>query len=82
MTGRHRNWHRAWRRDGQSLVHASGLVMQPLPAPDAEGCRYAPALDSLRAWEAHERARGVRADQLDGRLSRLLAEAEMWEGRA
>ena len=26
MTGKHRNWHKAWRREGDRLVHISGAV--------------------------------------------------------
>ena len=79
MAGRHRNWHRAWRRGLQGeLVHESGLVM--LPIPDGTGAKYQPALDTIGRWERYERARGVRGEwQLDRRLARLFHEAEIWE---
>lgn len=78
MSGKHRHWHRRWTREGRRLVHDSGLVMEPVA--DGTGAQYSPALDSLSAWERHERARGVTTDRnLDARLSRLLREAETYE---
>ena len=31
VTGKHHNWHKAWRRDGASLVHISGLRFDVVP---------------------------------------------------
>lgn len=80
MTGKHRNWHQAWRRDGAGLLHDSGLRLTITPADD--GALELETDDaSLATWMAHEQARGVPVHDLQARLQRLLREAAEWQQR-
>jgi len=80
MTGKHYQWHRAWRRDGAQLVHDSGLRIDVTPS---EGGALDLVTDdaSLAAWQASERSRGVPLHDLQARLGRLLREAARWHQR-
>lgn len=70
MTGKHYNWHKAWRWQDQRLLHSSGLAFT---VDDALGvCTCDETLD---AWQAFERARGVPHHDLQERLKRLTREA-------
>lgn len=54
------------------LHHESGLVVRL-----AEG-GWEAYPDSIDDFREHELARGLSADQVDARLSRLMHEAKMW----
>ena len=54
MTGKHYNWHVAWRRDGGRLVHDSGLAVE---YDDELG--WVTCDDTCEGWSAFETARGV-----------------------
>lgn len=81
MGGKHRNWHRAWRRDAacpDRLLHNSGLVAEYDETLDS----WVAAEESCEAWVAWECARGVPLHDLTARLMRLCKEAAMfaaWE---
>lgn len=83
MGGKHRYWHRAWRRDADCparLLHDSGLVAEY----DRELGRWTATEESCAAWAAWERARGVPLHDLTARLTRLCKEAALfaaWEKR-
>lgn len=80
MTGKHRNWHKAWRRSGGQLLHDSGLRLDVTEADD--GATDIVTDDaSLQAWQAFEAARGVPLHDLQARLGRLLREAAEWHTR-
>ena len=70
MTGKHYNWHKAWRWQDQRLVHDSGLAFEA--DPDLGICTCD---DTLDAWQAFEAARGVPLHDLQQRLMRLAREA-------
>lgn len=81
MSGRHAGWHKAWRREGASLlVHDSGLRVRVEELEDG-------SLDvvtedaSTEAWVAFEQARGVPLHDLQARLQRLVREAAQWHDR-
>lgn len=76
MTGKRRNWHKAWRRDGASLVHESGLAVE---FDDDLG--WSTSEDTTEAWSAWEMARGVPLHDLQARLHRLIREAAEWHQR-
>lgn len=79
MTGKHHNWHKAWRRDGASLVHISGLRFDVV-----RGDGYTDILadkTTLDAFQGHELARGVPLHDLAQRLMRLNKEALQWHQR-
>jgi len=76
MTGKHRNWHKAWRRDGALLVHDSGLAVE---YDDDLG--WSATDDTAEAWAAFERARGVPLHDLAARMQRLCREAAEWNER-
>jgi len=73
VTGKHRNWHKAWRRDGARLVHDSGLAVE---YDNQLGWTTIGA--TTEAWSAWELARGVPMHDLHARLKRLLSEASKW----
>jgi len=81
MTGKHRNWHKAWRREGLDLlVHESGLRVQLTELDD--GSLDAVTEDaSAEVWVAFEQARGVPLHDLQARLLRLVKEAAQWHDR-
>ncbi len=73
MTSKHYNWHKAWRRDGDRLLHDSGLAVE---YDDALG--WCTTDDTTEAWSAFELASGVPLHQHSARLQRLLKEAAQW----
>lgn len=81
MTGKRRNWHKAWRREGAGLlVHESGLRVRLEELED--GSLDAVTDDaSTEAWAAFEQARGVPLHDLQARLLRLVKEAAQWHDR-
>lgn len=73
MTGKHHNWHKAWRKDGARLVHDSGLAVEY-----DEELGWCSTDDTSEAWSAFELARGVPLHDLQARMQRLLREASEW----
>ncbi|MFG6440502.1 hypothetical protein [Roseateles sp. LKC17W] len=81
MTGKHYNWHRAWRRDDSGhLLHQTGLRVL-VRLGDAGSAALVTEGDSLRAFADSEQARGVPSHHLKERLQRLLREASQWHQR-
>ena len=80
MTGKHKNWHRAWSRlpDGR-LRHISGAEFVLLPGDGFADVKAAP--ETLAEYQAHELARGVPLHDLVRRLQRLCREANEWSAR-
>lgn len=80
MTGKHRNWHKAWRRDSAGrLVHISGAAFI---AERGDGYTdYNADAQTLGEYQAYELARGVPAHDLAARLLRLAREAAEWDAR-
>ncbi|ADU99466.1 hypothetical protein [Alicycliphilus denitrificans] len=76
MTGKHHNWHKAWRRDGPKLIHDSGLAVEY-----NNDMGWSSTDDTTEAWSAFELARGVPLHDLQARLGRLLREAAEWDQR-
>lgn len=76
MTGKHYNWHKAWRRDGARLVHDSGLAVEY-----DEELGWMTDDDTTEAWAAWEQARGVPLHDLAARMQRLCREAAEWDAR-
>ena len=76
MTGKHYNWHKAWRRDGGRLVHDSGLAVEYDP-----DLGWAATDDTAEAWAAFEQVCGVTLADLPGRIQRLIREAAEWAAR-
>ena len=77
MTGKHRNWHKAWSREASGhLVHSSGLRV--LVSHDEGGTDLVTDDASMEAWQAFEQARGVPLHDLVARVQRLLKEATEW----
>lgn len=69
MTGKHRNWHRAWSRmPNGRLRHISGDRYTDINA----------APETLGEYQAYELARGVPLHDLAQRLMRLAREAGEW----
>lgn len=77
MTGKHYNWHKAWRRIGARLVHDSGLAVEF----DDEFGGYVTTEDTTETWSRSETARGVPLHDQHARLQRLLREAAEWDMR-
>lgn len=76
MSGKHKNWHKAWRRDGARLLHESGLAVE---YDDVLG--WCSTEDTTEAWSSFEIARGVPLHDLTARLNRLIKEAQEWNTR-
>lgn len=74
MTGKNRNWHRAWTRlpDGR-LRHESGIEFE-----FDEELGWSTVDASLVAFHDAETARGVPVHDLAARLIRLAREAAAW----
>ncbi|MFN3415897.1 MAG: hypothetical protein ACK4ZD_06230 [Caldimonas sp.] len=80
MTGKHYQWHKAWRREPSGhLLHDSGLRVLVTRGPDYTDLRASP--DTLEAWQAFEAARGVPMHDMLARLKRLIKEAQEWHAR-
>lgn len=81
MTGKHYQWHKAWRREASGdLLHDSGLRVLVQPVDDG-AVDLVTADDTLEAWQAFEAARGVPAHDMLARLRRLIREASEWHRR-
>ena len=76
MVGRHYNWHKAWRREGDRLVHLSGAQFTIERGDGFTDINAAP--ETLAEFQAFELARGVPAHDLAQRLIRLAHEAGEW----
>ena len=80
MSGKHKNWHRAWSRllNGR-LRHISGAEFLLLPGDGFTDVKAAP--ETLGEYQAFELARGVPLHDLAQRLMRLAREAGEWRAR-
>lgn len=79
MTGKNFNWHKAWRRDGQRLIHASGA--QFIIKCGVGHTDYNADPETLDEFQKNELARGVPVHDLANRLIRLAREAAEWNER-
>ena len=80
MTGKHRNWHRAWYRlPNGRLRHISGAEFILLPGDGFTDVRAAP--ETLGEYQDYELARGVPLHDLAKRLMRLAREANEWSAK-
>jgi len=77
MTGKHKNWHRAWSRlPNGRLRHISGLEFEV-----ALGDGYTDVVleqSTMAEFQRYECARGVPVHDLAIRLRRLCFEANEW----
>lgn len=81
MSGKHRHWHNAWRREAPgTLAHITGLRVLVAEAEDGTMDIEADPL-SLQDSQHAEMARGVPLHDLQARLQRLLMEAAEWHQR-
>lgn len=76
MTSKNYNWHKAWRREGDRLVHLSGAQFVIERGDGFTDVNAAP--ETLGEFERYELARGVPAHDLAQRLIRLAREAHKW----
>ncbi len=77
MTGKHRNWHRAWSRmPNGRLRHISGAEFILWRGDGFTDVRVAP--ETLGEYQSFELARGVPVHDLAQRLQRLCREANEW----
>jgi hypothetical protein len=77
VTGKHKNWHKAWRRNAAGqLVHISGAVFTVTRGDGYTDINAAP--ETLSEFQAYELARGVPVHDLAQRLIRLAREAGEW----
>lgn len=76
MTNKNFNWHKAWRWQGQRLVHDSGLAFEVDDILGVTTCD-----DTLEAFQAFEKARGVPFHDLQARILRLSHEAAQFNER-
>lgn len=77
MTGKHRNWHRAWTRlPNGNLRHESGAEFTVTRGDGYTDINAAP--ETIGAFQASELARGVPLHDLTQRLMRLAREANEW----
>lgn len=76
MGGKHKGWHKAWRRDGAYLVHESGLRLHVIEGDGFTDLETDDA--SLAIFQASETSRGVPVHDLAARVQRLLKEAAAW----
>lgn len=78
MTGKHKNWHKAWRRDAAGrLVHISGASFVKVVGDGFTD--YSADAQTLGEFQAYELARGVPVHDLAKRLIRLAREAAEWD---
>lgn len=76
MTGKHKNWHRAWSLRSDRLVHISGAEFTIERGDGYTDINAAP--ETLGEFQAYELARGVPVHDLAQRLIRLAREAGEW----
>lgn len=77
MSGRHKNWHRAWTRlPNGRLRHVSGAEFVATRGDGYTDINAAP--ETLGEFQAFELARGVPVHDLAQRLIRLAREAGEW----
>lgn len=77
MTGKHRNWHRAWSRlPNGRLRHISGAEFTVQRGGGYTDINAAP--ETLAEFQTYELARGVPVHDLAQRLIRLAREAGDW----
>ncbi len=80
MSGKHKNWHRAWSRlPNGRLRHISGAEFTLVPGDGFADVRVAP--ETLGEYQSFELARGVPLHDLVQRLQRLAREANEWNAR-
>lgn len=77
MTGKHKNWHRAWSRlPNGRLRHISGAEFVLIPSDGFTDAKAAP--ETLGEYQDFELARGVPLHDMARRLIRLAREANEW----
>lgn len=77
MSGKHKNWHRAWSRlPNGRLRHISGAEFVVVRGQGFTDINAAP--ETLDEFQAFELARGVPVHDLAQRLIRLAREAGEW----
>lgn len=78
MSGKHKNWHKAWSRlENGRLRHVSGLEFE---LDEGDGYTDVNAADdTLAEFQRYELARGVPAHDLAARITRLAREAHEWQ---
>lgn len=77
MSGRHKNWHRAWTRlPNGRLRHVSGAEFTVQRGDGYTDINAAP--ETLAEFQTYELARGVPVHDLAQRLMRLTREAGEW----
>lgn len=80
MSGKHKNWHRAWSRlPNGRLRHISGAEFMLVRGDGFTDVRAAP--ETLDEYQSFELARGVPLHDLVQRLQRLAREANEWHAR-
>jgi hypothetical protein len=76
MTSKHFGWHKGWRREGDRLLHISGIAFIV-----ERGDGYTDVnidQSTLAEFQAFEKARGVTLPDIVKRLQRLNWEAVEW----
>lgn len=76
MSGKHKNWHKAWRRERDRIVHVSGAAFIIERGDGYTDVKAAP--ETLDEFQRYELARGVPLHDLRARLMRLAREAGEW----
>lgn len=77
MSGKHKNWHKAWTRlPSGCLRHISGAEFVVVEGDGFTDIDAAP--ETLDEYQRYELARGVPAHDLAQRLIRLAREAGDW----
>lgn len=76
MGNKNKNWHKAWRRVGDRLVHISGAQFVLIEGDGFTDINAAP--ETLDEFQRYELARGVPVHDLAARLIRLAREANDW----
>lgn len=77
MSGKHKNWHRAWSRlPSGRLRHISGLEFEVTVGDGYTDVVLEPS--TMAEFQRHECARGVPVHDLVRRLQRLCYEANDW----
>lgn len=77
MSGKHKNWHRAWSRlPNGRLRHISGAEFLVVQGDGFTDINAAP--ETLDEFQAYELGRGVPLHDLAQRLIRLAREAGEW----